>query len=138
MTDSLTAAMRAFLGERRFAVVATVNPSGMPQQTVMWYLLDGDELLFNTKRGRRKDLNLRRDPRASLIVEDEYRFVRVEGEVRIVDDQRIAQADIRRLAVRYGGEEAAERQMRDAFSKERRATYRLGVRHVHASGFPAS
>ncbi|MGI9253224.1 MAG: pyridoxamine 5'-phosphate oxidase family protein, partial [Thermomicrobiales bacterium] len=34
---ALTPAIRAFLDEPRFAVLATVNADGILQQTVMWY-----------------------------------------------------------------------------------------------------
>ena len=44
--------------------------------------------MFNTAAGRRKPENLARDPRASLIVPDGYRFVRVDGTVRANDEQR--------------------------------------------------
>src|SRR5690242_1955254 len=79
--------LRRFLEEPRFAVVATINPDGMPQQTVVWYGLRGDEILMNTARGRRKERNLRRDPRLSLAVEDGYRYAAIAGIARLVDDQ---------------------------------------------------
>src|SRR6266511_2814947 len=101
MRRELTQAERDFLGEPRFAVLGTINENGSAHLTVMWYALEGDEIMFNTAAGRRKPDNLARDPRASLIVPDGYRFVRVDGTVRADDDQSVAQADIRRLALRY-------------------------------------
>lgn len=135
MSDALAPAMREFLGERRFGVLATVNRDGSPHLTVMWYLLEGDEVLFNTTHGRIKDRNLRRDPRASLVVNDGYRFVRLEGRVRAIEERATAQADIRRLAVRYEGEATAERQMGEAFSKQERISYRFRVERVYGGGF---
>ena len=131
MTE-LTPSIRAFLAEPRVGVLATVDPDGSPHQTVMWYLLDGGEILFNTARGRRKPDNLARDPRVSLMVEDSYRFVRVTGQVREIADRETAQADIHRLAVRYQGAEAAERAM-TRFSKQERVSYRFRIRGVYAS-----
>jgi hypothetical protein len=93
-----------------------------------------DEIVFNTRRGRLKDRNLRNDPRASLLVEDGYRFVRVDGVVWAIEDEATAQADIRRLALRYDGEDAAERQMREVFSRQRRVSYRLRVVRVYSGG----
>ncbi len=139
MPDVLTAAQRALLVEKTFAVLATVNESGTPQLTVMWYLLDGDEILFNTADGRRKAKNLARDQRASLLVYDvanPYRYVRIDGRVRVIDDHDTAQRDIRRLALRYYGDEAkAERAMRDNFGKQHRISYRLPIRRVYTQGF---
>jgi hypothetical protein len=36
----------------RFAIVATLNPDGGPLQAVVWYLIDGDAIVFNSRRGR--------------------------------------------------------------------------------------
>ena len=47
--------VRAFLEDRHLAVIATINPDGTPQQTAVWYVLDGDELLMNTVQGRIKE-----------------------------------------------------------------------------------
>ncbi|MEK6619739.1 MAG: PPOX class F420-dependent oxidoreductase [Chloroflexota bacterium] len=133
--SELTPKMRAFLEERRFAVLGTANTDGSPHLTVMWYLLEGDEIVFNTTPSRLKHRNLRRDPRVSVMVSDGYRYLRIDGSARAIDDRGTGQADIRRLAVRYEGEESAERQMRNAFSKQERVTYRVAIGHVYAGGF---
>ena len=70
---------RAFLAEKRFAVLATINPDGTPQLTTMWYELQGDEILMNTKIGRAKEHNLRRDQRIAICIEDEYHYVTLSG-----------------------------------------------------------
>ena len=133
MTE-LTTAMRAFLGERRFGVLATVGVTGAPRQTVMWFLLEGDEILFNTAAGRRKPEHLAREPRVSLLVEDGYRYVAVAGSVRTITDRETTQADIRRLAARYEGEESAERRM-SVFGKQERISYRFRIAAVTEDGF---
>jgi len=131
----LTQAERDFLHEPRFAVLGTTNENGTAHLTVMWYVLEGDEVMFNTAAGRRKPDNLARDPRASLIVPDGYRFVRVDGTVRASDDQAAAQADIRKLAFRYyQSEERVQRSVDATWSKQRRITYRVPVRRVYSSG----
>ena len=129
--STLTDEVRAFLLERRFAVLATINADGMPQQTVVWYELQGDEIMMNTAAGRLKDRNLRRDPRVSLCVEDDYRFVTITGQVRFVEDQATAQADIERLATRYDGAESAREQMA-RFSTQQRVTLRVPIEKVYA------
>lgn len=132
----LTQAERDFLHEPRFAVLGTTNANGSAHLTVMWYALEDDEIMFNTAAGRRKPDNLSRDARASLIVPDGYRFVRVEGTVRANDDQAVAQADIRKLALRYYGSEAhVQRSVEATWSKQQRITYRMPVRRVYSSGF---
>lgn len=128
----LNARQRAFLEERRFGALATVNADGTPHTTVMWYLLEGDEVLFNTARERRKPHNLARDPRASLLVFEAYRFVRVGGRARESATGEAALADIRRLAVRYDGEASAERAM-ERFRTQERVSYRFTIDAVYAS-----
>jgi PPOX class probable F420-dependent enzyme len=131
----LTPAVRAFLDEKRFASLATINPDGSPHQTVMWYELQGDTIMMNTKRGRIKDQNMVRDPRVSICVEDGQRYVTIAGTVAMIEDQARAQADIKALATRYDGPEEAEAISRDTFSKQERITLILSIDHVIADGF---
>jgi PPOX class probable F420-dependent enzyme len=134
--SELTPQQRAFLEEKRFAVVGTRNPDGSPHLAVMWYLVEGDDIVVNSADGRLKDRNLAADPRMSVMVADGYRFVRVDGRVAIDHDQTTAHADIRRLAARYYGDERkVEEAMRNAFNKQHRITYRLPIRRVYAQGF---
>jgi PPOX class probable F420-dependent enzyme len=131
----LTDAVRGFLDEPRFASLATLNPDGSIQQTVMWYALRGDQVLMNTARGRKKDRNLLHDRRVSICVEDGYRYVTIAGEVTLVEDQPTAQADIRALAERYHGPERAEEMVRDGFAKQERISLLLPIGRVDAHGF---
>ncbi len=136
MRRELTQAERDFLHEARYAVLGTTNENGSAHLTVMWYALEGDEIMFNTAAGRKKPENLTRDPRASLIIPDGYRFVRVDGTVRALDEQGVAQADIRKLAFRYyQSEERVQRSVNATWAKQHRITYRMPVRHVYSSGF---
>ena len=132
----LSAAQRAFLEEKRFAVVGTKNPDGSPHLAVMWYLLDGDDIVVNSAQGRIKDRNLAADPRMSVLVEDGYRWIRIDGRAKIEHDQKIAQADIRRLAARYYEDERrVEESVKNNFGKQHRITYRLPIRRVAGEGF---
>jgi PPOX class probable F420-dependent enzyme len=126
MTVELSEKARAFLREKRFAVLATLNRDGTPQLTTMWYLLENDgTILMNTRAGRLKERNMRRDPRVSLCFEDGYHYLTIKGRVEMVDDPQISQRDIYRLSARYHGEEKAKRQMETQFSKEQRVTLHL-------------
>jgi PPOX class probable F420-dependent enzyme len=119
--------VRAFLTEDRFAVVATVDPDGAPHQAVVWYRLDGDEIVVNSAEGRRWPDNLRRDPRIDVTVEDGYRYVQARGVVTLVEDQAIAQADIAEMARRYHADDPAEAEalIHDRFEKQHRISFRL-------------
>ncbi len=126
MAAELTEKARAFLREKRFAVLATINKVGTPQLTTMWYLLENDgTIMMNTRVGRSKERNMRRDPRISVCFEEGYRYVAITGRVEMIDDPQVSQRDIFRLSTRYHGEEIAKKQMETQFSKEQRVTLRL-------------
>src|SRR5215217_3000940 len=127
--------VRTFLEEERFAVLATVNVNGSPQQTVMWYELRGDTIVMNTRRGRKKDRNLVRDPRASVCIEDGFRYVTLEGNIEMVDDPATGQADIAALARRYHDAAEAERMAREVFASQERVTLLLHVERSDVHGF---
>jgi PPOX class probable F420-dependent enzyme len=127
--------VRAFLEEERFGVLGTVNADGSPQQTVMWFELRGDTIVMNTKRGRKKDRNLARDPRASLCIEDGFRYVTLDGALETIEDQATAQADIGALARRYHDADTAEKMARDVFAPQERITLLLHVDRVDVHGF---
>ena len=127
--------VRTFLEEARFAVLAKVNPNGSPQQTVMWYELRGDTIVMNTRRGRKKDRNLIRDPRVSLCIEDGFRYVTLEGSIEMVDDPATGQADIAALARRYHNAAKAEQMVREEFAFQERVTLLLHVERADVHGF---
>lgn len=132
---ALSDAARRFLNEKRFAVLATISADGLPQQTVMWYELRGDAIIMNTAVGRSKDRYLRRDARASICVADAYTYVTITGTVQLDEDPTVTQEDIKRLAIRYSGQEQGEKQAREQFSKQRRVTLRLPIERVIENGF---
>ncbi len=130
---ALTDDQRRFLEEVRFAVLGTVNVSGSPQLTMMWYVLDGDEIMFNTVAGRAKTSNLERDPRLSLLIHDDtgYRYLRIDGRARMIDDPKIGQADIRRLGMRYYRDEAMVEDAVRRWSQQHRVSYRVTITRVY-------
>jgi PPOX class probable F420-dependent enzyme len=127
--------VRAFLAERRYGVLATVNADGSPQQTVMWYELQGDTVMMNTLRGRRKERNLLRDTRVSLCVEEGMRYVTLAGKIEINEDHAAGQASIAALARRYEGADEAARLVRETFSRQHRVTLTLRIASVDTHGF---
>jgi len=64
--------------------LATLNPDGSIQMTPIWAGADSESIIINTLRGRRKDLNLRERPVATLLYIDPsnpYRWLQVAGEI---------------------------------------------------------
>jgi PPOX class probable F420-dependent enzyme len=128
-TAILSEKVRAFLEERRFAVLGTINADGTPQLSAMWYQLEGDHILMNTKAGRVKERNLRRDPRVSICFEDGG-YLTVTGKATLIDDQETAQRDIHRLAVRYNDDEKAAQSIEEVFAKEQRVSIHISIERV--------
>ncbi|WP_371619091.1 PPOX class F420-dependent oxidoreductase [Streptomyces sp. NBC_00454] len=106
MSELFDEETRKLLDGRNFATVATLNPDGGPQTSVVWIIREGDAVLFSTTAGRRKARNLARDPRISLTVFDTanpYRSIDVRGTAELIDDP--AKSLPRRLSQKYLGED---------------------------------
>jgi PPOX class probable F420-dependent enzyme len=74
---------------RNYAVLATVNPDGSPQTSVVWVGRDGADLLFSTVEGRKKHRNMVRDPRVSVSIidsADPENYVELRGTVSLAPD----------------------------------------------------
>jgi PPOX class probable F420-dependent enzyme len=121
-------------GETRYAVLATINNDGSIQQSVMWFDVEGDTIVMNTKRGRFKDRNMLRDPRVSLCFEDSYRYVTLKGRAELIDDPELGQSGMLKMATKYLGAEEAARQMDEMYSKQERVVIRVTVDSVDAHG----
>jgi PPOX class probable F420-dependent enzyme len=91
--------------------VATVREDGRPHVAPVWFVLDGDSILFTTSVHSIKARHLKRDPRVSVLVENEqppYGYALIEGKATMAlnpDDQLDWNT---RLAARYVGPEQAE------------------------------
>ncbi len=104
--------IRAFLLEgTRTAKVATVRADGRPHVAPVWFVLDGDDSIFNTGASSVKGKTLRRDPRVSISVDDatpSYSFVMIEGIAEISDDLDAMLPWSTAIGGRYMGAEQAE------------------------------
>lgn len=128
----LSPRVRAFLAAPHFLALASVDPDGAPRQALIWYDLDGDDLLVNSRVDRRWPRNLRRDGRVALAVFDAanpLRWVGIRAVVRAIDeDPERALGDIQALARRYHPDDPT-RQLQ--FVGQSRVTFRLEIREVH-------
>jgi PPOX class probable F420-dependent enzyme len=96
---------RELIDGHNFASVATIQPDGSPQSSIVWVRRDGDDVLFSTVKGRRKYANLLADPRVSLLVTDlanPYRYAEIRGWATVADDPRTEL--IQELAYKYTGQ----------------------------------
>ncbi|HEU5428881.1 MAG TPA: PPOX class F420-dependent oxidoreductase [Actinocrinis sp.] len=84
-------ATRELLDGKSFATIATLNPDGAPQTSVVWIDREGGTVVFSATRKRQKVRNLARDPRVSLTVFDPanpYQSVEIRGTAELIDDPR--------------------------------------------------
>lgn len=92
--------------------LATVRADGRPHVAPVWYMVDDDgSIVFNTGESTVKGRNLRRDPRASLCVDDErppFSFVVVDGHVDLSDDLDDVRTWATKIGGRYMGEDRAD------------------------------
>ena len=100
----LTNELRSFLGERRYAVLATHDPDGGIRLTPIWFLFENDRFYFASSSRSRKVQNLERSFSASVVVDarepGRERWVSALGEVEILRDRK-AQSINARIRQRY-------------------------------------
>lgn len=103
---------RAFVSHgTRTGKLSTVRADGRPHVTPVWFLLDGDDVVFNTGQDTVKGRNLARDGRVALCVDDDrppYGFVVLEGRAELSEDLDEVRRWATRIGGRYMGEDRAE------------------------------
>ena len=95
----------------RTGKLATVREDGRPHVMPVWFVLDGDDLVFMTGAETVKGRNLRGSGRCSLCVDDDrppFAFVTISGPVEIDDDADAMLPWSTRIAERYMGAGRAE------------------------------
>lgn len=100
--------VRAKLEAPNFWHLATINPDGWPQVGAMWVDIEGDDIIMNTAVGRRKEQNLRRDPRLTISMHEKdngYENVELRGTVVEFIEGGPAIDSINRLAKKYLGKD---------------------------------
>ena len=82
-----------FIDHSRTATMATLSADGRPHLVAMWYAVVDGDIWIETKAKSQKAVNLRRDPRLTLMIEDGHTYdtlrgVSIDGEAEIVDSDR--------------------------------------------------
>jgi len=129
MSVQLSEKARALFDAKTFVTVATLQPDGSPQLSVVWVKRDQehpDDLLISTVEGRRKHLNLVKDPRISVLAnppEAPYGYVEVRGEAELTTDGGRELID--ELSRKYTGKDYGDDGPDDV-----RVVIRVKARHV--------
>lgn len=101
---TLSDAARALVDGKNLATVATIEPDGRPQQSLVWVTRDGDEVIFSTLVGRRKHTNLLHDPRLTLLItpaDNPYTYLEIRGTATLGTEGAAELIDT--LGVKYTG-----------------------------------
>ena len=104
--------VQAFLTEgTRTAKFAYLSPAGRPLVAPVWFLLEGEELIFNTGKDTVKGRYLAGDRHVTLCVDLEkepYGFVQIQGRAELSDDPGELLRTATAIAARYVGPDRAE------------------------------
>jgi PPOX class probable F420-dependent enzyme len=103
---------RAFLLQgTRTGKLAVPRADGSPHVVPIWFVLDGDDVMFTTGDDNVKGKSIRRDGRAALCVDDDappYSFVTIAGTASWSDDLDEMLVWATRIGARYMGADRAE------------------------------
>jgi PPOX class probable F420-dependent enzyme len=104
--------LRAFLtAGTRTGKLAFTAADGRPLVAPVWFVLDGDDLLFNTGKATAKGRAIARDPRVAVCVDSEvppYGFVQLQGEAVVSEDPDDLVSSATAIGARYMGADRAE------------------------------
>lgn len=104
--------VRAFLSEgTRTGKLGYIAKDGRPLVAPVWFVVDGEDLVFNTGATTPKARAIARDPRVVLCVdlqEPPYAFVQVQGEATVSEDPDDLVRTATAIGRRYMGTDRAE------------------------------
>ncbi|WP_327269135.1 PPOX class F420-dependent oxidoreductase [Streptomyces sp. NBC_01218] len=109
MSAALSDEIKKLLDTPVFVNIATIQPDGSPQVSPVWVTRDGDDVLISTTVGRRKEKNLRRDPRVTVLLQPfdaPYSYAEIRGEATLSTEG--GQELIDQLSRKYTGKGYAE------------------------------
>ncbi|NDJ75754.1 MAG: PPOX class F420-dependent oxidoreductase [Chloroflexi bacterium] len=135
MTPQIPAEYKDLIDGPVVVSLVTVMPDGQPQATPVWCNSDGDHILVNTARGRRKDKNMTANPRVTILAidpQDPYRWMEVRGMV-VESTEDGAVEHINALAKIYRGRDQYYTNP-DQAARETRVTYKIQPLRVIARG----
>jgi PPOX class probable F420-dependent enzyme len=99
------------LGGTRTGKLGWTARDGRPLVAPVWFVLDGDDVVFNTGRDTAKGRAIARDPRLALCVDLEeppYGFVQVQGSATTSEDPAELLSTATAIGGRYMGADRAE------------------------------
>ncbi|MFD9728145.1 PPOX class F420-dependent oxidoreductase [Streptomyces sp. NPDC059072] len=104
MSAELSHRLKELLDSPVFVTIATIQPDGSPQVSPVWVKREGDDVLISTTVGRRKEKNMRRDPRVTVLLQpfdSPYEYAEIRGTAELSTEG--GQELIDELSVKYTG-----------------------------------
>jgi PPOX class probable F420-dependent enzyme len=99
----------AYLREQLTMILVSNGRDGYPHAIAMWFVLDDDGCIYMTTFGKsQKAVNLRRDPRVTLLVESgvEYHLLKgvmIRGTAEVIDDPERAVKVLAKIHAKHFG-----------------------------------
>jgi len=128
MSASIPDSVKALLDAPFVVSFATVNPDGQPQVTPVWASLQDGLVWINSAVGRRKDRNVRANPKVTVLVVDPgnaFNWAEIRGEVVEIDESDAALAHINQLSGTYTGNDDYYSFNPGGRGKEQRVIYKI-------------
>lgn len=99
---------RRFLEDSRTATFASNGRDGYPHLIAMWYAVDGEDVIMTTYGKSQKAINLRRDPRATFMLEagesyDQLHGLMIRGRAEIIEDVEAVAEVLRKVGAKMSG-----------------------------------
>ncbi|MDQ6818189.1 MAG: PPOX class F420-dependent oxidoreductase [Actinomycetota bacterium] len=106
MASLLDKQVRKLLDAPNYAVISTLDRDGSVHSTIIWISAEDDAVAVNSALGRKWPSNLQRDPRVTVLVQEDgnpYEFVEIRGTATATREG--ADEHIDALAKKYTGED---------------------------------
>lgn len=131
---------RAFLESGKTLYLASNGKGGFPHIVAMWYGLDGEDVVMTTFRKSQKVLNLQRDPRSAVILEqgesyDKLKGLLLRGRCEVIDDEETTLATLAEVGRRFAGLAHPSRDDMEAMRPQARKRVTLRFRAEKAASW---
>ncbi len=134
MSAAIPDSLKDLLERPIVVAFATSNPDGQPQVTPVWASLEGEQVWINSAVGRRKDLNVRANPKVTVLAldpENAFHWAEIRGQVVDFVEGDAAVAHINKLSGIYAGNEDYYAFNPEGKGKETRVIYKIQPTRVN-------
>jgi PPOX class probable F420-dependent enzyme len=106
----LNRSVRSFLNAPRIARLCTLGPDGYPHVVPIYFMRDGDEIVFGSDNGEQKVCNAFRNPKSAVIIggepgADEAGYM-IQGDLTVENDPE--HTLVQKMLYRYEAKKEAE------------------------------